>query len=772
MWRVLVALALLAGTASAQPAPFSWRPPTGCGTGDAIVWSGTVWGCGAAGGGVTNSAGANVLMKSDGTNAVASTLSDSAGVVTSTSRLVVTGGTNASPGQLLLGTSAQSGRAWFARGNDGAAGTASIGWFGPTDDTVFGLYTFSGGNEIRVNPSATSSFVTLWSTSGGGTNAERLRVEPDGDVCIGATSCSTTLGVTGTGSFTGNLSTNGNLTAGDSIASDSHTINGRASVSSSESSVAALRATWTPVASTTSGIEATRVTADGTYNTTSGTVLARAFTAVISATRSTGSNDLQNVAAAFGASGGQVNVAVTTSNGSNYLNTSSGNTGIGYAFGATLPSALSVSGAATITGSTTLGSSSANTHTVNGNVAIGTTPDSAIRLLVASPSNGDTRAISTAVPPSTSSATKYGLRISGNTSPTGSTTYGVFVDNESNNVVGETNASNTNYGVYGRARAWNPTGTAYGVYGTSEATSGATGYSGYFDAGAFQVNGAATFADALTVNSTTTLNGDVVLGGSSSTISFSNGPSGINNYDGTHLEWTDEFMVRGPGLTCANTHYSDTYLCQGAGTSNRVVDVFDLSDTASMSGRVGVVAFATGTTTTGVNRLTTSNNSVILSDGTWTYEAAIRLPTLSTGTDEYTVIVGFHDTYASANQVDGCYFLYDRGNVATSGPNSSNLNQWSIWCASNSTRSNAMAGASGNISAATWYRLKIVATGSLSTFYVNGTQVGTISSNVPTGHARGTNAGFQILKSAGTADRYLYLDQTRLAVDLSAARSP
>lgn len=78
MKRLLVLLALLVGawplSAVAQPVPVTWRPPTTCTTGQALVWNGSIWTCGA--GGITNAAGANVIPKSDGTNLVASSATD------------------------------------------------------------------------------------------------------------------------------------------------------------------------------------------------------------------------------------------------------------------------------------------------------------------------------------------------------------------------------------------------------------------------------------------------------------------------------------------------------------------------------------------------------------------------------------------------------------------------------------------------------------------------------------------------------------------------
>ena len=57
-------------------------------------------------------------------------------------------------------------------------------------------------------------------------------------------------------------------------------------------------------------------------------------------------------------------------------------------------------------------------------------------------------------------------------------------------------------------------------------------------------------------------------------------------------------------------------------------------------------------------------------------------------------------------------------------------------------------------------------------FYINGTEVGRITTNIPSGTSRTTAAGFGLIKSAGTTARTMTVDQTRLAVDLTSARSP
>lgn len=297
------------------------------------------------------------------------------------------------------------------------------------------------------------------------------------------------------------------------------------------------------------------------------------------------------------------------------------------------------------------------------------------------------------------------------------------------------------------------------------------------------INLAASATPTLTISADTTIAANATIGASaSSAISFTNGPSGVNLYAGTHLEWPDDWMVGTGGISCNNMVLGDAgYWCQAGGTGNAMADV------AAVAGRPGVVSFATGTTTTGFVDLHTNQSSTNFGDGNWTWESTVSVPNLSTVTDEYAAMAGFFDG-TNVNQTDGCYFIYDRAGTATD-PGTGDATGtpgdfWQMWCASNSVRTayilnttsvaqDSFARVSSSVVGGTYYRLKIVMDGSTKAhFWINGTEVGRITTNIPTGTARQTGAGVQIFKSAGTTTRMLYVDQTRIAVDLTSARSP
>lgn len=88
----------------------------------------------------------------------------------------------------------------------------------------------------------------------------------------------------------------------------------------------------------------------GSTNSTAGALSNTALSVSATSSRSAGANDVQNVAGTFTATSGQLNVALRTNAGENYLNTTGGSTGVGYAFAAALPAKLSVSGTLAVSG--------------------------------------------------------------------------------------------------------------------------------------------------------------------------------------------------------------------------------------------------------------------------------------------------------------------------------------------------------------------------------------------------------------------------------------
>jgi hypothetical protein len=283
---------------------------------------------------------------------------------------------------------------------------------------------------------------------------------------------------------------------------------------------------------------------------------------------------------------------------------------------------------------------------------------------------------------------------------------------------------------------------------------------------------------------TLTLSDDVTLGAdASSVISFTNGPSGVNLYGGKHLEYAEEFMM---GVAPPNAGQFEWW-------SSDVV-----SSTITMGGtttRPGILVASTAASATARFMAGTSTDMLDLSQYTTsTFEWVGGVDTLSTSSEEYQLLVGFTDSRSSVNITDGCYFLYDRGGVATdpatgdSGASALTGDKWQIWCVQNSTRTGYLldgtasedsfttvdsAVAALTLPSTNIYHLKVVLdAASKAHFWINGVEVGRITTNIPTGSSRLTGAGALYIKSTGTTARISRWDAMRFSLDMSAARSP
>jgi hypothetical protein len=169
---------------------------------------------------------------------------------------------------------------------------------------------------------------------------------------------------------------------------------------------------------------------------------------------------------------------------------------------------------------------------------------------------------------------------------------------------------------------------------------------------------------------------------------------------------------------------------------------------------LGVITIETGTTTTGNAGIDRSGLGVVFGYSAWFMEWRVQLNTLSTAAQEYAFRVGFIDNFTGGDATDGVYFEYARG---------SSVN-WRICTSNNSTQTKtntSVAVAAGSTGAWVKLGIQINAAGTSVNYYINGVNVGNITTNIPTGAARQTLIGAMIAKSAGTTNRIAYLDYYR-----------
>ncbi|QQS18759.1 hypothetical protein IPL68_01650 [Candidatus Saccharibacteria bacterium] len=203
-------------------------------------------------------------------------------------------------------------------------------------------------------------------------------------------------------------------------------------------------------------------------------------------------------------------------------------------------------------------------------------------------------------------------------------------------------------------------------------------------------------------------------------------------------------------------------------------DVFATNSTGSTAAtattaanRPGLYRSTTRTSATGRTAFMSSTSAIALGGGSMAYETAINIATLSDATQRYQLVVGLLDTATAANQVDAAAFVYDEGGVSTGSAATPN---WQIMTSNNSTRTfNTTTTA---VTAATWYKLRVEvnSAGTLVTYYINGTNVGTRNTNIPTGTTRALGFGQLLIKSIGTTARTVDIDYMKAQQTFTTAR--
>ena len=216
------------------------------------------------------------------------------------------------------------------------------------------------------------------------------------------------------------------------------------------------------------------------------------------------------------------------------------------------------------------------------------------------------------------------------------------------------------------------------------------------------------------------------------------------------------------GTTSISINYSWSCWTGGTATTGHADAVS--SDAAK---RPGQVQLATGANAAG-------NESLYLGGGTFdklfigggeTFETAINIPTLSNGTQTYTLHIGLCDNNNhSGDCTDGVYFEYASGTSAN----------WRYATANGSTRTK---NSSSKAVATGWTNLKFVATSSTSiTFYAKSagdtsyTSLGTITTNIPSSTSNETSIMFVIDKTVGTTERSFTVDYIDYWNDLTSVR--
>lgn len=174
----------------------------------------------------------------------------------------------------------------------------------------------------------------------------------------------------------------------------------------------------------------------------------------------------------------------------------------------------------------------------------------------------------------------------------------------------------------------------------------------------------------------------------------------------------------------------------------------------------GVIECLTGSKSTGRAGIETSSSSIRFGGGKHVFETRCRVPTLSDGTNRFTVRIGFGDNITT-DPTDGAFFRY---------VDSVNSGNWV--CV---TRSNGVETTSNTSIAPTttgWQKLRIEVNAAASSveFFIDGTSVATITTNIPSGAGRETAINLGIVKSLGTTSREFEADWVYFKIIPTTAR--
>lgn len=185
---------------------------------------------------------------------------------------------------------------------------------------------------------------------------------------------------------------------------------------------------------------------------------------------------------------------------------------------------------------------------------------------------------------------------------------------------------------------------------------------------------------------------------------------------------------------------------------------------SGVAGVPGVWTLSTGTTATGFARvirgLPGTATLIVTLDATQVteFQSRVRVPTLPDGTQTFSAAVGWRDAFLTTALVQFAA-VYDSG--------SGNV-YWQGLARTAAGVSTTTTFTSGPVVVAnTWYRLKIVATTGLLTFYVDDVAVGTITTNIPT---TGMTMYGAISKTVGTTNRTFQVDYFWTHIDFITPR--
>jgi hypothetical protein len=215
---------------------------------------------------------------------------------------------------------------------------------------------------------------------------------------------------------------------------------------------------------------------------------------------------------------------------------------------------------------------------------------------------------------------------------------------------------------------------------------------------------------------------------------------------GTSIEYEDfEGSANAVGTNPLNI--GGWFVTSSNGSASNTATGVDSTENA-----IGVVELTTGANSAGRCRIHKGADQILFGTGT-ELELSYRvcIPTLSTGTERFTVYAGYNDNSGAGNMTDGAFFSYI-DNV--------NGGRWSTVTANNSSRTTKDSGVAPSAGVYQILTIRVDSTGNNVYFYIDGVlvQTHTSSEDIPISAGRQCGLGLKIEKSVGSAARTVAVD--------------
>ena len=206
------------------------------------------------------------------------------------------------------------------------------------------------------------------------------------------------------------------------------------------------------------------------------------------------------------------------------------------------------------------------------------------------------------------------------------------------------------------------------------------------------------------------------------------------------------------GISVAGEPPEDFLANAGIGQTNWLASgTGSVSGLGNVAGHPGICVLSTLASATGRETIYRGATTAFkIGTDAWEFQAIVSIPTVPTAGEDFLVAIGGGETLAT-EPLNGLYFL--------AASNASGLGTTWLCCSGNGTTRTRNA-TLVTVTAGAWVRLRILlnAAGTSANFYINGTLVSTITTDMP-GTTGMWDEAAMILKNAGTTACTLQVDR-------------